>query len=181
MYFRIGYVGCLISLLFLTSCIVRAPSDLTVDDVQKTTVQKAGIGPSEPLPGGSADVLKIDVATPTDLNKFAAGYGALVRFAVGFCRYGSGPRSAIDYPNQFTGAAGNLGDKTGIFHYELLVYASDGLVINGYRPGYDLSSYPRDICISVRGGNETGFGFHSNAAVALRAQIASALRTSRDN
>ena len=179
---RIKLTICLAALVpWMASCIAQQPNDLEVDRIEVTSSREAGIGPSEPFPGGSPDVLEIDVATPTDLEHFAANYGALVRFTVKFCPPigGLGPRVGIVYPNSFTGQAGNIGgsrDFRGVFHYKIFAYISDGAFLNGTRPPYDLVDYPRDICIGIYGGNETGFGYRSNVAIASRNQIIAALK-----
>ena len=171
----------IIGLLFLASCVAQQPHDLYVDQIKTTRIQDTKTGSNDLPLGQHPKVLQIDVAAPSGLEHVADAYGSPIRFRARFCGPWKtwGPRSAILYPNSLTGEKGNiegLRDSAGIHHYKINVYISDHPPPYESRLPYDLSTDPRDICVSAFGGNETGFSYRSNEAVASRAQIAAAIR-----
>jgi hypothetical protein len=181
MEYQVARVFCLLSTGMLASCLARQPNDLRVNSIERLTTVQAGASPSRPGEGGSSDMLKIDVATSTDLRRLANSYSAQPGFLVLYCGLpiGNGPKSYVKYPDLLKGGMGTIGgfqDSSGIFHYTMFVYISYDGMSWSEGPPYDLSRHPRDICISTRGGNETGFGFKSNDAIASAAQITAALR-----
>lgn len=60
-------------------------------------------------------------------------------------------------------------DEKGYINYHVFLYAQDEF------HGYNLRSQPKDICIQLKGGNHTGFGFASNVIVIPRALISAAI------
>ncbi len=99
-------------------------------------------------------------------------------FAKEFCYppHVSYPRSDSDfYADPWAGKEGDsTEDSKGLFHYQIPVYLSDDPPPGSNRLSYNLLTSPQDICIYTWGGNETGFGYHSNNAVASRSQIINA-------
>jgi len=182
LFMRAAPAVCLVTSGLLVSCTVRRPDDLRVNGIETMTTTQAGISPSSPSKAGSSGVLDIDIVTSIDLYRLAGSYGApKPGFLVLYCGLpiGNGPRTSIvsrDSITERSGIRDGFQDSQGKFHYTILAYISDDGTNFGSGPPYDLLRYPRDICISTRGGNEAGFGFKSNEAVASAAQIVAAVR-----
>ena len=175
-------VYCLAATIVLTSCIFREPDDLTVDRVEVTSSRDAAIRPVGRSPDGPEDMLTIDVVTRKDLVRLAGSYSVPVVFGMKFCGLSAVGVSELPYPDRIMDRILDEGsnsrgskDFNGAYHYSISVHMSDAARPSTYRPSYDLRVHPRDICIDTWGGNETGFGYHSNDAVASREQIIAAV------
>jgi len=124
--------------------------------------------------------LQIDFSTATDLWELSRGN------SLGASVYpcGQKPDAAI-IPAEAVRQAGlplSYADRQprsdGMFSFNIPVSVSSPISINNVDQGwkYDFRTKPEDICFELRGGNNGGFGYHSNTVKVSAQAIAAALR-----